>query len=212
MRDQTAAPSEADGQRLEGRNLLENRRIEDEHESVGRGGSESELDSLHRHGAVGGAGGGVEVGEADGEGVGGVGGRCFRETEQGADHEGDLAFVRPTPADDRLFHPLGGVLVNGQPSPGGSEEGGAAGGAEGDGGTIALDEDDTLEGGAPGLMLPDQFDHFLVNGDKAAGWEEGRGILDDAVGHGAHLGAALFQDGITGTAERRINGQNALAP
>ena len=161
---------------------------------------------------MGGAGGGVEMGDADGEGVGGVGWRSFSEAEKGADHESDLAFVRPTPADDGLFDSLGGVFVDRQAAAGHGEERSAPGGAESDGGAIALDEDDAFECGAIRLMLPDDFENLLVNGDEASGWKESGGVLDHAVGHGAYLGSRFFQDGITGAAEGGVDGQNALAP
>src|SRR5436190_17487192 len=46
--------------------------------------------------------GALQVGDGDGEGVGGVVGGGFGEFEEGADHEGDLGFVSRSATDDGL--------------------------------------------------------------------------------------------------------------
>ena len=152
----------------------------------------------------------LEVGDGDGEGVGGVGGWGFAEAEHGADHEGDLLFGGGAASDSGLFDFARGVFVDGEAVFGGGDEGGAACGAEDDGGFEALDEDGGFDGADGGLVLADDVVELLADGDEAAGGEE-FGVVDDgAVGEGAEVFAAGFDDGKTGFAEGGVDGEDAL--
>ena len=110
----------------------------------------------------------VEVGEAHGEGVGGVGRRGFGESEHGADHEGDLLFISGAFSDDGLFYALWGVIVDGDAMFCGGDKGSGAGGAQGDGGFVALDIDGGFYGALVRGELGDGIVELFANGDEAA--------------------------------------------
>ena len=84
---------------------------------VGSGSHQPPVEELGLEGI-----GGLEVGEGDGEGVGGVGWRGFGEAEQGPDHEGDLAFVGGALADDGHLDFARGVFVDRQSVVGGGTD------------------------------------------------------------------------------------------
>ena len=121
------------------------------------------------------------MGQADGEGIRGVGIGCFGEAEEDADHEADLAFIRGAAADDGLFYAPRGVLEDGQTGGGGGEERGAAGATEGNGGPVTLDVDHGLDGGALRRVLPDQIGDLFVDRNQAARGQEFGGVFDRAV-------------------------------
>ena len=59
----------------------------------------------------------LEVGERDGEGVGGIGGGHLFQAEQDADHPRDLRLLRAPAARDRALHPRRRVLGDGETAP-----------------------------------------------------------------------------------------------
>jgi hypothetical protein len=80
--------------------------------------------------------------QADGQGVSGIRGRRFGQAEERADHEPDLAFIGTAATDDGLFHAARRIFVDRQPATCGGQQRGAASGAKGDGGAVALHIDD----------------------------------------------------------------------
>lgn len=149
------------------------------------------------------------MGESDGEGIGGVGGRGFTKTQDGAHHEGDLGFVGCAFANGGLFDLTGGVVVDGESVFGGGDENGSAHGTEGDGGAIALDEDGGLDGALGGAKFDDELVEFFADGDEAAGGQEFGGILDHAIGDGRDGFAVALEEGVAGIAQGRVDRQDA---
>lgn len=127
----------------------------------------------------------LKMGDADGEGVGGVVGRGFGEAEEGADHEGDLGFVSGTAADDGLFDASGWVFADGEAGFGWGDDGGGAGGTEGDGGAEVLHVDGAFDRAAVRLVFADDRADGIGDGREALGLEEGGFVADDAPGDGA---------------------------
>lgn len=115
---------------------------------------------------------GEEVGEADGEGVGGVVGRCFGETEEGADHEGDLLFISGAFADHSLLYLGGSIFEDAESVGGGSDEGGAPGGTHGDGSAMGLDVDDAFHGDFIGFPFLDEVSEGGGDGGECLGLRE----------------------------------------
>jgi hypothetical protein len=152
--------------------------------------------------------GGFEVGDADGEGVGGVVGRGFLEFEEGADHEGDLGFVCGSAADDGLFDATWGVFGDWEAGFGWGDNGGGAGCAEGDGGAEVLDEDGAFDGAAVRVVVSDDGADGGGDGGEALGLEEGGFVADDAPCDGAVGATGAFEDGPAGVAEGWVDGED----
>lgn len=150
-----------------------------------------------------------EVGDADGEGVGGVVGRGFGEAEEGADHEGDLGFVGVAAADDGLFDAAGGVFVDFESGFGGGDEGGSAGGAQGDGGLEVLHVDGGLDAADVGLVGGDDGAELAGDFGEAGAGEEFGGVADDAPGEGDVFAPLALHDGPAGVAEGGVDGEDA---
>jgi hypothetical protein len=93
---------------------------------------------------------------------------------------------------------------------GGDEERGAAGRAEDDGGADVLHVDDAFDGEGRGLVFGGDAGEGVVDLAQAlVGGELGR-IFHHAVDEGAQFAAGGFDDGVTGPAEGRIDGEDAF--
>jgi hypothetical protein len=86
------------------------------------------------------------VGEADGEGIGFIGGGVVAKTEQGTRHEGDLLFFCSAFSGGGFLNEFRRIFVDGESASGGGEEGDTPSGAEDDGGAGVLNIDDEFNG------------------------------------------------------------------
>lgn len=152
---------------------------------------------------------GEEVGEADGEGVGGVVFGSFGEAEEGADHEGDLLFVRRTIANDGLLGLAGCIFKDAEAVGRGGNEGGGTGRTHGDGGAMGLDVDDAFHGDFVGLPLFDEVAEGRGNRGERLRLAELGGNGDDAVVEGFVGPGVTFNHGIAGVADGGVNGKDA---
>lgn len=142
----------------------------------------------------------MEVGHADGEGIRGIVGRGFGESEHGPDHESNLLLLCAAASDDGLFDEAGGVFVDGKSPLGGHEQGDPAGGTEDDGGADVLHEDDTLDGEGVGVMGFGHLTQSVVDGEEAEVGGEFGWVRDDTVGDGAEFARRGLDDGVAGPA------------
>ena len=125
------------------------------------------------------------MGHADGQRVGRIGGRSFFQTEHGADHEGNLLFLRAAASDHRLFDQPRRVFVHLEVVSGGDEERGTAGRSEDDCRAHVLHVDDAFDGEAGRLMLRGDARQRFVYLEQALVRGEFRRILHHAVDDGA---------------------------
>lgn len=151
----------------------------------------------------------LEVGKGKGKGVGGVWGRSFRETEECAHHEGDLAFVSGAFTDDGHFDFFRRVFVNGNAVISGGNEGGGTSGTHGDGGLVGLDIDDALDGDFVGFVLGYEVNEVSADGGECGGLGDFLGDGDDVIGDGLRMTGIAIQNGISGVADSGIDGKDA---
>ena len=153
----------------------------------------------------------MEVGEGDGESIGGIGGWGLGETEKGADHESDLVFVCSALSNNGHFDFLGRVFVNGDAVIRGSDECRGPCCTHGNGGAVRLHINDALDGDFIRLVLLDKVNQMGMDGREGAGlgnfFRDGDNVVAD---HDWFAWVAL-ENGITGVADGRIYGEDTHA-
>lgn len=152
-------------------------------------------------------GGFADVGEANGEGVGGVGIGGFAEAEKGAHHEDDLRFVGGPFADDGLFDAAWRVFADFETGLGGGDECGTARGTHGDGGFVGLDVDDAFHRAFRGGVGFDDGSQLFGDGEEARGLAEFWRIADGAIDEGDGIAHAFgeFENGEPGVSQGRVD-------
>ena len=151
------------------------------------------------------------MGEGDGQGIGGIGGRGFCEAEQSANHEGDLVFVGSAFSDDRHFDFFRGVFVNGKAVIGGGDHDSGAGGTHGNCGAVGLDIDDALDGDFVGLVLLDEMDEVGTDRGESAGLRDVFRDMNHIIAEHGGLAGITFENGIARVSHGRINGEDSHA-
>ena len=120
------------------------------------------------------------MGDGGGEGVCGIGFRCFTQAELGADHEGHLVFLRRAAPHGGLFDLTWGIFVDWQAVLGGGDQAGTACGAQHDGGLVALDKNGGFDGAHRRCVPGDHFIQTGADGDQTAGGKQGGFVVNDA--------------------------------
>lgn len=151
----------------------------------------------------------LKVSHADGERVSGVGRRGFGKAEDGANHEGDLAFVGIAISDNGHFHLFRRVFKNFQSVIGGSDERCGAGGPHGNGRLVGLDINDAFHGNFIRLELLDDIHQVSPNCGKRRGLSGGFRDGNDVEGKDRRLPWIPLEDGVAGIADCGIDRKDA---
>lgn len=150
---------------------------------------------------------GLDMGEADGDGVSRIGGRGLGEAKERADHKTDLLFLGSSASDDRLFHAAWGVFMDFQATAGGSQKGDPAGRAQNDGRAITLNIDDVFDGQRGGVEFLDGCVQGVIDGHKTRALGELGRIGNHAIGQHLFAVGCVGHDGVAGSPERGIDGE-----
>ena len=150
------------------------------------------------------------MGHTDGQGIGRIGWRCFGQPEDGADHEGNLVFLRSTASDHGLLDQTRCVFMYLKVVAGGDKKCRAASRTEDDGGADVLHKDDALDGKGGGLVDRGSQAEGLVDFAQALVRGEFGRVFYHAVGQSTQFAPGGFDHRETGAAEGRINGENTF--
>ena len=150
---------------------------------------------------------GLDVGEADGDGVGGIRGRRFGEAKEGANHKSDLLLLSAAPADDGLLYPARCIFMDLQSSTGCGKKRHSARRAQDDCRAVTLDIDDIFYGHGCGTEFLNGGIQGIVDRDQAGALGKRGAIRDDAISQHLFAAGGVSHDGIACSPEGRIDGK-----
>ncbi len=147
----------------------------------------------------------LQVGQGDGQGIGGIRQRCLGEAEPSPDHKGNLLFIRRPPPDHRLFDPFGWVFKDRNPFQGRGQNGGRPRRPHGDGCPVGLDVNDRFDGTGVRAEPADDVPDTLVGPAQALGLAELGRVFDDPEFAHDQVVALAGNNAVAGAPQGRIN-------